>query len=360
VTIAMRVTRHPDAESPDLVAYSLGWAIAALLLVRRRWPVPVLAASAALLQIYYVLGYPGISAAVPLAVAVYTVAAAGHLRLALVVAAWFVVGPVIYRLVVDSISLRLLLGELVREAALWVAAVMFGNAVHIRRQLHHAYRLLAIEQDRSEGLLRNILPESIAHRLKQRPDVIADAFSDVTVLFADIVGFTKHAERTPPAKTVAMLNDLFSRFDAMTESRGLEKIKTIGDAYMVAGGLPESMTDPAQAVADLALEMLSVADCTSFPDGEVVQLRVGVDCGPVVAGVIGRRKFSYDLWGDTVNTASRMESTSVPGRIQVTERTRRVLGERYAFQDRGIVDIPGKGTMRTFFLLGPSGGTTGS
>jgi adenylate cyclase len=355
VTIAIRVTHSPDARSPDLVAYALGWTIAALLLFRRRWPVPVLAASAALLQIYYVLGYPGISAAVPLAVALYTVAAAGHFRLALLVTAWFVVGPVVYRLVVDEISVRVLLGELVREASLWLATLLFGDAVHTRRQLSRAYELLEMEQDRSERLLRNILPDSVAQRLKQRPDVIADGFGDVTVLFADIAKFTEHAERVAPAETVAMLNDLFSQFDAMTESRGLEKIKTIGDAYMVAGGLPEPMTDPAGAVAELAMEMVAAADRANFPDGGPVRLRLGMDSGPVVAGVIGRRKFSYDLWGDTVNTASRMESTGVPGCIQVTERTRRVLGERYVFQERGTIQIPGKGAMRTFFLLGHAG-----
>jgi class 3 adenylate cyclase len=352
VTIAIRVTRDPGARSPDLLAYTLGWTIAVLLLGRRRWPVLVLGASVAVLLTYYVLNYPDISAAVPLGVALYTVAAAGHFRLALVVAAGFVAAPVVYRLGTDSLSTQALLGELVREASLWLATLLFGDAVHTRRELSHAYRLLESEQDRSERLLRNILPESIARRLKQRPEVIADAFSDVTVLFADIADFTEHAERTRPAKTVEMLNELFSQFDAMTESRGLEKIKTIGDAYMVAGGLPEPMSDPSGAVADLALEMLNATDRISFPDGASVRLRVGVDCGPVVAGVIGRRKFTYDLWGDTVNTASRMESTGVPGRIQVTERTRDALKERYEFRERGRIRVPGKGEMRTFFLVG--------
>jgi hypothetical protein len=167
VTVAIRVTRSPDARSPDLVAYALGWTIAGLLLFRRRWPLAVLAASAALLQIYYVLGYPGISAAVPLAVALYTVAAAGYFRLALLVTVWFVVGPVVYRLVVDEVSVRVLLGELVREASLWLATLLLGDAVHTRRQLSRAYGLLEMEQDRSERLLRNILPDSVAQRLKQ-------------------------------------------------------------------------------------------------------------------------------------------------------------------------------------------------
>ena len=155
---------------------------------------------------------------------------------------------------------------------------------------------------------------------------------------------------------MALLNDLFSQFDALTETRGLEKIKTVGDAYMVAGGLPDPMPDHAGAIAELALEMLELAARRSFPDGGPVRLRIGVDSGPVVAGVIGRRKFGYDLWGDTVNTASRMQTTGVPGCIQVTERTRRLLGERYVFQERGVIPVKGKGKMRTYFLSGRTGG----
>lgn len=198
-----------------------------------------------------------------------------------------------------------------------------------------------------------MLPEAIAERLKQRQEgIIADGFSEVTVLFADIVDFTAHAERSPPEATVALLNDLFSRFDALTEARGLEKIKTIGDAYMVAGGLPDRRPDHAAAVAELALGMLELAAGCRLPDGRPVRLRIGVATGPVLAGVIGRRRFSYDLWGDTVNTASRMETTGVPGCIQVTERTRQLLGERFLFQQRGRIQVKGKGTMRTYFLSG--------
>jgi adenylate cyclase len=172
------------------------------------------------------------------------------------------------------------------------------------------------------------------------------------VLFADIVEFTAHAERSPPEATVALLNDLFSRFDALVEARALEKIKTVGDAYMVAGGLPDPMADHAGAVAELALEMLEVAVQRRFPDGGPVRLRVGIGSGPVVAGVIGRRRFSYDLWGDTVNTASRMETTGVPGCIQVTQRTRDLLGERYRFQERGQIEVKGKGRLTTYLLNG--------
>jgi class 3 adenylate cyclase len=353
VTIAIRTAQERGARPPDLLAYALGLTIGALLLVRRRWPVGVLVASFAALQVYYVLNYPGISAAVPLAVALYTAGAAGYLRWALLVAAWFVAGPLIFRLWVDPEPVLPVLSDVVREVSLWLAILLLGDAVRSRRISNRQQRLLELERARSEGLLRNMLPEAIAERLKQREEgVIADAFSEVTVLFADIVDFTSHAERSPPEATVALLNDLFSQFDALTEARGLEKIKTIGDAYMVAGGLPDPRPDHAVAVAELALGMLELAAGCRLPDGGPVRLRIGIATGPVLAGVIGRRRFSYDLWGDTVNTASRMETTGVPGCIQVTKQTRELLGERYLFQQRGRIQVKGKGTMRTYFLSG--------
>jgi adenylate cyclase len=352
VTIAIRVAREPGARAPDLLAYALGWTIGALLLARRRWPLGVLVASFATLQVYYMLNYPGMSAALPLAVALYTAGAAGYLRWALLVAAWFVAGPIVFRLFVDPEPVLPVLAELLRDASLWLATLLLGDAVHSRRALSRAYRLLEVERARSDGLLRNMLPEPIAGRLKQREEVIADAFGEVTVLFADIVDFTEHAERSPPEATVALLNELFSQFDGLTEARGLEKIKTVGDAYIVAGGLPDPMPDHAGAAAEVALEMLEFADRRSLPDGGPVRLRIGIASGPVVAGVIGRRRFSYDLWGDTVNTASRMETTGVPGCIQVTERTRELLGDRYLFQERGMVQVKGKGRMLTYFLSG--------
>jgi class 3 adenylate cyclase len=354
-TIGIRVAPGPGAR-PDAVAYACGLTIAALALARRRWPLAVLVASSATLQIYYLLDYPDISAAVPLAVALYTAGAAGHLRLGLLIAGVFVAGAIAFLVFVSQEPVLSVLGVLVDEATLWLAILLFGDAVHSRRLLAHQQRLLEAERARSEGLLRNMLPTSIAERLKQRQEVIADASPKVTVLFADIADFTPHAERSPPEATVALLNDLFSEFDALTETRGLEKIKTVGDAYMVAGGLPDPMPDHAGAIAELALEMLELAARRSFPDGGPVRLRIGVDSGPVVAGVIGRRKFSYDLWGDTVNTASRMETTGVPGCIQVTERTRRLLGERYVFQERGVIQVKGKGKMLTYFLSGRTGG----
>ena len=353
VTIAIRTAQEPNSRPPDLLAYALGWTIAALLLVRRRWPVGVLVVSFASLQLYYALDYPGISAAVPLAVALYTAGATGHLRWALLVAAVAVGGEAVFLLFVNQDwPVLLALAEVVRDASMWLAILLLGDAVHSRRALAQEHRLLEAERARSERLLRNMLPESIAQRLKQREGIIADASPQVTVLFADIADFTPHAERSPPEATVALLNELFSQFDTLTEAHGLEKIKTIGDAYMVAGGLPEPTPDHAVAVAELALEMLEVAARCRLPDGGPVRLRVGIDSGPVVAGVIGRRRFSYDLWGDTVNTASRMETTGVPGCIQVTERARRLLGERYVFRERGRIQVKGKGMMLTYFLTG--------
>jgi class 3 adenylate cyclase len=275
--------------------------------------------------------------------------------LALLIAGSFVAGAIAFLVFVSQEPVLSVLGVLVDEATLWLAILLFGDAVHSRRLLAHQQRLLEAERARSEGLLRNMLPTSIAERLKQRQEVIADASPKVTVLFADIADFTPHAERSPPEATVALLNDLFSEFDALTETRGLEKIKTMGDAYMVAGGLPDPMPDHAAAVAELALEMLDVAARQSLPDGWLVRLRIGIASGPVVAGVIGRRRFSYDLWGDTVNTASRMQTTGVPGCIQVTERTRQLLRERYVFRERGIIQVKGKGKMRTYFLSGRTG-----
>jgi len=205
----------------------------------------------------------------------------------------------------------------------------------------------------SEGLLLNVLPRSIALRLKRDPGVIAERFEDVSVLFADVAGFTPFAERTSPERVVGVLDAIFSAFDALTQRRGLEKIKTIGDAYMVAGGLPEPRLDHAEAVAELALEMQVELARLGQALGIDLAIRIGIDSGPVVAGVIGRNKFIYDLWGDTVNTASRMESHGVIGRIQVTEATYRRLTDRYRFEDRGEIEIKGKGRLRTYLLIGP-------
>jgi adenylate cyclase len=208
---------------------------------------------------------------------------------------------------------------------------------------------LASERERSERLLLNVLPEPIAERLKSGASLIADARPDVGVLFADIAGFTPLAETMAPDDVIRLLDDVFCTFDLMAERFGLEKIKTIGDAYMVASGLLDDKPDHAGRLAEMALAMQ--AEITRRAGS--LALRIGIDIGPVVAGVIGRSKFAYDLWGDTVNTASRMESHGVIGAIQVTERARDRLASTYRFEERGVIDVKGKGNLKTFLLLGP-------
>ncbi len=205
----------------------------------------------------------------------------------------------------------------------------------------------------SERLLLNVLPEPVAARLKQEDGIIADHRPGVTVLFADIVGFTPLSERLSPSEVVSLLDRVFARWDAVAADHGVEKIKTIGDAYMVAGGIPLPRDDHADAIAEMALAMgPAVARCSS-ETGLPLEVRIGIDTGPVVAGVIGRAKFIYDLWGDTVNTASRMESHALPGTIQVTERAYDRLRHRYELRPRGMVEVKGKGAMSCWLLIGP-------
>ncbi|HWL50314.1 MAG TPA: adenylate/guanylate cyclase domain-containing protein, partial [Acidimicrobiia bacterium] len=189
-------------------------------------------------------------------------------------------------------------------------------------------------------------------RLKDTDEVIADAYPEATVMFADLVDFTGRSERIAPEEMVRALDDLFSVFDELARRHGLEKIKTIGDAYMAAAGVPVPRADHADAVADLAIEVREAVAGRLDPEGRPLEVRIGIDTGPVVAGVIGKSKFIYDLWGDTVNAASRMEAHGVPGRIQVTERLRQRLGDRYRFEPRGTIEVKGKGEMVTYFLLG--------
>ena len=207
---------------------------------------------------------------------------------------------------------------------------------------------------RSEGLLLNVLPKTIADRLKREPGIIAEAHDEVTVLFADVVDFTPLTERTEPARVVGLLDEVFSAFDGFAARNGVEKIKTIGDAYMVAAGLPEARPDHAEVMAEMALDMLDAIKRVCEPLGFDLAIRVGIDSGPVIAGVIGRHKFIYDLWGDTVNTASRMESHGLPGRVQVSEATYRRLSSRYAFEDRGEIEVKGKGRRHAWLLVGRS------
>jgi adenylate cyclase len=221
-----------------------------------------------------------------------------------------------------------------------------------RAALVHEHLLLEAEQARSERLLLNILPAAIAKQLRDGATTIADGKAEVTVLFADIVGFTPLGEDLGAQALVELLNEVFVVFDDLAEAAGLEKIKTIGDAYMVVGGLPTPRADHLSAVLDLAIAMCDAISHVTTRHGKPLQLRIGIDTGPVVAGVIGRRKFSYDVWGDTVNTASRMESHGIPGRIQVTERVAQAASAQFEFEPRGAVTIRGKGTMTTFLLVG--------
>ena len=219
---------------------------------------------------------------------------------------------------------------------------------------------LEAEQERSERLLLNVLPAPIARRLKDEPGVIADTFDEVTVLFADIVGFTEFADGRSAAEVVDVLNEVFSAFDDLADRHGLEKIKTIGDAYMVVGGLQHGDGEDdrhlpvthAGDVADMGLAMLDELAGMRIRDGGGLEVRVGMHVGPAVAGVIGLKKFIYDVWGDTVNTASRMESTGVPGRIQVTRETYGRLEAVFDFERRGMVDVKGKGPIETWFVIG--------
>jgi class 3 adenylate cyclase len=212
---------------------------------------------------------------------------------------------------------------------------------------------LAAEMAKSEGLLLNVLPASVSARLRDGEVTIADTYGSVSVLFADIVGFTPLASQLQAGEVVTMLNRLFSRFDDLVDERGLEKIKTIGDAYMAAGGLPEPMADHAVRVVDLGLAMLDAVRQVDW--SHRLDLRIGVHSGPAVGGVIGHRKFAFDLWGDTVNIASRLESHGVNGRVQVSADTARLIGDRFATEPRGSIELRGHGTMQTYLVSGRRG-----
>jgi adenylate cyclase len=229
---------------------------------------------------------------------------------------------------------------------------------YLRDQEQAYLKQLQEEQEKSERLLLNILPKPIADQLKQSQQTIADNFAEVTVMFADIVNFTELSSRLSPIELVSLLNTIFSAFDQLAEQHQLEKIKTIGDAYLVVGGLPIPRTDHAEAIAEMALDMQTAIATLDFGKTTLnspLTLRIGINTGPVGAGVIGTKKFAYDLWGDTVNTASRMESLGLPGQIQVTVDTYERLKENYLFHERGAIDVKGKGEMVTYLLKGKKG-----
>ncbi len=222
------------------------------------------------------------------------------------------------------------------------------------RDLEHQFLAeIQTEREKSDRLLLNVLPQSIAERLKRGETMIADHFDTATVLFADLVGFTPLARTMPPLALVELLNDIFTRFDELAAALGLEKIKTIGDAYMVVAGVPVPRADHAHAAATLALRMIEALRATNAARGLSLHLRAGLHSGPAVAGIIGQNKFSYDVWGDTVNIASRMESTAPPGELQISATSAALLGDAFALKPRGTVTIKGIGDMETFLLREP-------
>ncbi len=231
-------------------------------------------------------------------------------------------------------------------------AVVFVLLAQFVRQREAALVALRTEQDRAENLLLNILPRSIADRLKAEAGTIADQFAAASILFADVVDFTPLSDRLEPAEVVGILDHLFTHFDLLAERYGVEKIKTIGDAYMVAAGVPAPRPDHARAMALIALDMRDAMQSADAVGHLGLELRIGISSGPVVAGIIGRKRFLYDLWGDAVNMASRMESHGTPGQIQVTRATYELLRDEFELEARGTVPIKGKGDVQTWFLVG--------
>jgi adenylate cyclase len=219
------------------------------------------------------------------------------------------------------------------------------------RDREHAFTIeLQAEKSKSDALLLNILPASVVERMRQGEVGIADRFPEATILFSDLVGFTSLASRYSPGQIIEILNNLFSSFDALAKQLNLEKIKTIGDAYMIAGGLPEQQPDHALAVADMALGMIEAVRQIGAQIGENLEARIGIHSGEVVAGIIGQHRFIYDVWGDTVNTASRLESSGLPNRIQISEATHQLVSDKFHCELRGPVEVKGKGAMLTYFL----------
>jgi adenylate cyclase len=231
-----------------------------------------------------------------------------------------------------------------------VATILYIVMRYFQSQKERVLHALELEQARSEKLLLNILPQTVAQRLKSDETRIADSHSDVTIMFADLVDFTKLSTNMPPAELVDLLNQVFSEFDRLAEKHGLEKIKTIGDAYMAIAGAPNARPDHAHVVADMALEMQAALANMATQTGKNLKMRIGINSGPVVAGVIGSTKFSYDLWGDTVNLASRMEQSGIPNGIQVAQATYELLKDDYAFESRGNIPLKGKGETEAYIL----------
>ena len=235
------------------------------------------------------------------------------------------------------------------------AVLIFGCSLlfllNMSQSIDQAEYNLLLEKEKSDNLLHKTLPENIADRLKKSPDIIADNYESVSVLFADIVGFTKLSEQLAPSVLVQQLNEIFTVFDELVEKYELEKIKTIGDAYMVSSGVPKKIEDHAKKLGLFALEIIDFLESRNASSRQKLHLRIGIHTGPVIAGVIGTKKFSYDLWGDTVNTASRMESHGSSGKIQVSEAFRKQTRDIFEFEKRKRIEVKGKGKMQTYFLI---------
>jgi adenylate cyclase len=257
-----------------------------------------------------------------------------------------------------------LLGGVSPAVPRWFTSTMLAANVTVGGTI--VFTLLAVfarqrrdAQARADDLLLNILPRSIADRLKAETRTIADQFSSASILFADVVDFTPLADRLPPTEVVALLDRLFSHFDALADRYGLEKIKTIGDCYMVAAGVPSPRSDHARVLALMALDMQAAMRSLDEVGHLGLELRVGINSGPVVAGVIGRKRFLYDLWGDAVNTASRMESHGTSGRIQITGATKELLADEFICEHRGTIPVKGKGEIEAWYLVGLRDSATG-
>ncbi|KIU15907.1 adenylate cyclase [Mycolicibacterium llatzerense] len=243
------------------------------------------------------------------------------------------------------------LGFVISVVSSWILVV--ATVWYAMREIGRAETALASEYERSESLLVNILPAKIAQRLKDPyRDVIADRYDDASVLFADIAGFTQRASDTTPTELVRFLDGLYTDLDTLVDRHGLEKIKTSGDSYMVVSGVPEPRPDHLEALASLALDMVDAVAELKDPGGRPVPLRIGLAAGPVVAGIVGARKFFYDVWGDAVNVAARMETTDVEGRIQVPQNVYERLKDLFVLEERGPVEVKGKGVMHTWYLVG--------
>jgi guanylate cyclase len=232
------------------------------------------------------------------------------------------------------------------------AIIVFLTINYYKRAKNEALDLLEIERERSESLLLNILPKKIADTLKVEKGTIVDQYDSASILFADLVGFTPMSVQLTPTEMIELLNSIYSHFDSLADKYGVEKIRTIGDNYMAASGVPSSRPDHAQALAYMALDMLEFSNILPTQNGTSIDFRIGINSGPLVAGVIGKKKFHYDVWGDTVNTASRMESQGLPGKIQITTHTHEILEAGFLCEKRGILEIKGKGEMETWLLVG--------